>query len=163
MVTGTHRTGAVILTAALLAACASADLTPDDEKVVTSGDVVDRGTLPLTAAEIEIYLTDSTLSHVGAERLWHVYVGRNGELVGQSRTKDGAVERNRGQWSIRGGGPSGASICRQWEMDWGGGESGCATVYRFGTEFVFVPEGASGSSGDDIRRTRTPGDTYNII
>lgn len=155
--------GAVLVAAMSLAACASADLTPEDERVVRGADVVDRSALPLTSAEISIYLTDSTLSHVGDDRVWHVYLGRGGMLVGLARSRDGAGERNRGQWSVREGDAGAGVICRQWERDWGGGTQGCATVYRYGNEYVFIPEGAADRPEDGIRRTRSPGDSEKVV
>lgn len=160
---GAGRAAAGILLAAMLAGCETADLTPPEQKIVTSNDqIVSRGPRPLTAAEIRIYLANSTLSHVDGDRTWHVYLLQDGEMIGQSTTKDGAIERNRGTWSVRSEGESGL-ICRQWEQDWGGGRSGCAKVYQYGNEFEFAPEGAADGVSDGIRRTRTPGDSYGVV
>ncbi|MBK0400674.1 hypothetical protein H0I76_15860 [Limibaculum sp. M0105] len=155
--------GAAVLAAAMLAGCTTSDLTPEEDRIVQSADVVSRGTPPLTAAEISIYLTDSTLSHVGEKRLWHVYIGPDGGLYGLAKSQDGATERNRGQWSVRDNGTGGGLLCRQWERDWGSGMMGCATVYRFGNEYVFIPEGVVEKPEDGIRRTRSPGDSQRVI
>ena len=155
--------GALALAASLAAGCQSSDLTPEDARVVETGkDIVDRGTRPLNAAEIRAYLADATLSHVGSDRIWHVYLGRNGDMAGLSTSRDGAVERNRGTWEVRAEGEAG-TVCRQWRNDWGGGRSGCATVYQYGNDFVFVPVGSNEPRGADIRRTRSPGDGYKVL
>ncbi|MDT8345521.1 MAG: hypothetical protein RQ752_13945 [Thermohalobaculum sp.] len=157
------RLGAALMLAWLVGACQSSDLTPEADRIVGTGqDIVDRGALPLTAAEIRIYLADATLSHAGARRVWHVYLGADGTLTGLALADDGGSERNRGAWSVREDGGSGL-ICRQWQQDWAEGASGCATVYRFGADFVFVPEGSGQTPADDIRRTRSPGDRYKVL
>ncbi|MEL6769043.1 MAG: hypothetical protein AAFP17_17830 [Pseudomonadota bacterium] len=114
--------------------------------------------LALSGTEIEIYLRDSTLSHRSEDLRWHVYVGADGSLTGLARARDGSqVQRARGRWEVS---PEGL-LCRQWEGDWGGGLSGCATVFQYGNEYAFVPQGADPE--EQIRRRRTPGDSEGIL
>ncbi|MEL6210604.1 MAG: hypothetical protein AAFR44_10575 [Pseudomonadota bacterium] len=112
----------------------------------------------LSGTEVEIYLRNSTLSHKSEDLRWHVYVGADGSLTGLARARDGSqVQRARGRWEVS---PEGL-LCRQWEGDWGGGRSGCATVYQYGSEYAFVPQGADPE--EQIRRLRTPGDSEGIL
>ena len=131
----------------------------DSEPLTKGADLVDRGTAPLTAAEVEIFLRDSTLRHQGEKRIWHVYLAEDGRLVGHSRDPETeAVERARGTWEVK---PDG-QICRQWAGDWGGGTSGCAKVYRYGDDYVFAVESAEGGKTEEIRRTRLPGNPLSL-
>lgn len=131
----------------------------DPDPVVKDSDVVERDILPLNAAEIRAYLTDTTLSHQGETRRWHVYLGKDGTLSGLSVTNKGGKERARGLWEVT---PEG-EICRQWLNDWGGGENGCAKVYQYGKEYVFEPVDASAPGEKaELRRTRRAGDPFKI-
>ena len=149
---------AAALAAALaLAACAS-DSVEDPNPVATDSDIVSRGADPLTAAEIRLYLRDSTLTHVGETRDWHVYLSPDGQLsgVGIGRDDEGRL-RSRGTWTAVSDGADGL-ICRRWDSDWGGGLEGCATVYKYGDDYVFVQRGGpEGEPPREIRRTRRPG------
>jgi len=146
---------AAMLTSLALAGCDTTRV-GDPEPVTQGSDLVDRGTPPMTAAEVRIYLSDSTLEHEGDTRIWHVYLGADGVLRGTSTDKEtGGIERARGTWEVT---PAG-QICRQWENDWAAGLAGCATVYRFRQEYLFVPvtEGV-----EEFRRTRLPGNPMNL-
>ena len=150
----------MVLGFALLALAACADGYKDEFKdpnpVAKDTDVVDRGIPSLSAAEIKVYLSNSTLSHQGNKRKWHIYLGDDGTLRGLSETEDGGKERARGTWKAT---PEGL-ICRQWDNDWGGGQNGCAKVYQYGNEYVFAATDATKSGQKEFRRTREPGDPY---
>lgn len=148
-----------VLTAAMLLALAGCDSAVNPtEEVVKSEDLVDRDVPPLTAVETRVFLRDSTLRHEGDRRVWHVYVAPDGRLVGHSRDKEtGGVERALGTWQVMDDG----RICRQWSGDWAGGDTGCAKVYRYGDDYVFV--GTEGDeTGTEIRRTRLPGNPIGL-
>lgn len=153
---------ALILAAGALALAACQDGYEDEFKetnpVAKDSDVVDRGIAPLNAAQIRAYLSNSTLSHQGEKRIWHIYLDPDGRLWGLSETEDGGKERARGSWEVK---PSGL-ICRQWDSDWGGGKSGCAEVYQYGNEYVFAAAGSADGGQKEFRRTREPGDPYKI-
>ena len=147
----------VLLAAGLLAACESSDLDLDGSSPAEGEDLVDRGIKPLSEAQVRVFLSDSTLSHAGEDRIWHVYLAKDGMLYGLSETPDGGEERARGSWFVQ---PDG-QICRQWNGDWSGGTQGCAQVYRFGSQYSFVPDGTP--LEEAIRRTRTPGNSENVL
>ncbi|MEM6355914.1 MAG: hypothetical protein AAF844_09535 [Pseudomonadota bacterium] len=112
----------------------------------------------LNGTEIEIFLRDSTLSHRTDEIRWHVYLGRDGSLTGLARSRDGSqVQRARGRWQVS---PQGL-LCSEWDSNWGGGDSGCATVYQYGSDYAFVPQGADPDT--QVRRRRTPGDSEGVL
>ncbi|MEO1468248.1 MAG: hypothetical protein AAFV86_04270 [Pseudomonadota bacterium] len=123
----------------------------------TVPDLVDRPISPLSPAEIELFLRDSTLSYEGENRTWHIYIHEDGTLHGLSVTPDGGQERSRGVWNVNERG----EMCRVWASDWGEGQKGCAKVYRFNTDYVFAPEGTEIEDG--IRRSRSPGDPFKIL
>ena len=90
----------------------------------------------LSAAEVRIFLSDSTLSHQGESRRWHVYLREDGSMTGIStalKTRD-RYEQRHGRWFVLEDG----QICREWDSDWGGGEIGCANVTREGSVYTFV-------------------------
>jgi len=149
------RIAALALAALGLAGCSEIG---EPEPVAEGTDIVDRGVSALTAAEVEIYLRNSTLSHAGETRDWHVYLAEDGTLrgVGLGR-EDRSRETARGVWRVT---PDGL-ICRQWDGDWGGGLAGCARVYRYGDEYVFVADGAEGEA-QEVRRTRRPGNVQKL-
>ncbi|MEL6196682.1 MAG: hypothetical protein AAFT19_02440, partial [Pseudomonadota bacterium] len=104
-----------------------------------------------------VFLSDSTLSHQGERRTWHSYLATDGLLYGLSITPEGGEERARGTWSVQEDG----QLCRTWDGDWGGGNEGCAFVYRFGNQYAFAEEGESLETA--IRRDRSPGNPVNIL
>jgi hypothetical protein len=127
------------------------------EAMSGGADLVERDIPPLTAAEVRAFLGDATLMHEGDQRIWHVYLREDGALLGHSEVKEtGGVERARGSWEVR---PDGR-ICRQWQGDWAGGRTGCAHVYRYGRDYVLVPEGAAREDG--LRRTRLAGNPLSL-
>ncbi|MEM9043089.1 MAG: hypothetical protein AAGC81_00220 [Pseudomonadota bacterium] len=148
----------------LLVACENpqtADSLGFDDKAPDAPDLVDRGVPALTAKEIEIFLRDSTLMHEGETRVWVVYVGETGELRGLSTDKETqGIEKAKGSWEIR---PDG-HMCREWDTDWGGGTRGCAKVYRYGKNYLFVAEGETveQQEGREILRLRFPGNPQNL-
>ncbi|MEM8792961.1 MAG: hypothetical protein AAGE80_15180 [Pseudomonadota bacterium] len=156
---------AIALAAGLLAACEDPH-TPKslgfDDEAPEAPDLVDRGVPPLTAKEIEIFLRDSTLMHEGEKRVWVVYISETGELRGLSTDKaTQGIERAKGSWEIR---PDG-HICREWDTDWGGGTRGCAKVYRYGKNYLFVGEGSTVEEereGESTLRLRFPGNPQNL-
>ncbi|MEM6943218.1 MAG: hypothetical protein AAF416_07785 [Pseudomonadota bacterium] len=130
----------------------------DDGSLPEGEAITESPRAALNPTEIEVFLRDSTLSHQSDELVWHVYLGRDGSLTGLARGEDGRqVQRARGRWEVTEDG----FLCRQWDGSWGGGASGCAQVYQFGTDFVFVVPGATIEDG--IRRRRTPGDSQNVL
>ncbi|MEM6680114.1 MAG: hypothetical protein AAF675_19810 [Pseudomonadota bacterium] len=113
---------------------------------------------PLNSTQVELFLRDSTLSHRSDEVRWHVYVGADGSLTGVARDRaNKTLNRTRGRWDVDAEGV----LCRQWDSNWGGGETGCAQVYQRGDSYVFVPPGSTPSQG--IERRRSPGDAFNIL
>jgi len=140
--------------ALLLAACEETTIGPYADRPAESADLVDRDIPPLNAAEVRVFLRGSTLVHEGDDRVWHVYLEESGRLSGQSRVKEtDGVERAIGTWEVR---PDGM-ICRQWTGDWAGGDHGCAKVFRYGQDYVFV-----GEDGTEARRTRVPGNPLSL-
>ena len=120
-------------------------------------DLVDRGIPPLTAAEIRIYLRDSTLVHEGSSRVWFTYFRDDGSVSGYSEVPDnGGVEQARGTWQTT----DDNQICGLWENDWSGGEFRCAEVFKYGDDYVFAPP--PGSEGKEVRRRRIPGNPKNL-
>ncbi|MEO1458924.1 MAG: hypothetical protein AAFV49_15400 [Pseudomonadota bacterium] len=92
--------GTVLALAALtsLAGCFESNIQPKSEDGQQRGsDIVSRDIPPLTAAQIEIFLRNSTLSHRGNERVWHVFLQEGGALIGVGRVKGGGQERTRGR------------------------------------------------------------------
>ncbi|MEM6488710.1 MAG: hypothetical protein AAF677_10675 [Pseudomonadota bacterium] len=151
---------ALVVTLGLAAGCSeqSSVVSESEGGSIESGeDVVDRPIAPLTAAEVTLFLGDSTLSHRGEERTWHVYFGKDGGLYGLSTTEAGGSERARGRWSVEDDG----RLCRDWTNDWGARLNGCAEVYRFGRTYVFVADGQEIEQG--LRRERSPGDSQRIL
>jgi|SRR6056297_684792 len=127
------------------------------EPVAAGGDVVSRPVPALSAAEVRLFLRDSTLSHRGEARIWHVYLGEDGSMIGFSRDLETkATERTTGRWFVLEDG----QFCREWSNDWGGGAFDCAAVYRYQNDYAFVPAG----SGEEtqLRRTRRPGNAENL-
>jgi hypothetical protein len=151
---------ASLLLAGLLAACGSQSVT-DPDPVETDADIVEREIPPLTAAEIEIYLRNSTLQHAGEARSWSVYLDPTGVMHGLSVEKEADArgrgqERARGTWEVL---PEGL-FCRRWQNDWAGGDLGCAQVYKRGDSDLFVSEVAG--ERREIRRTRRPGNPLGL-
>ena len=130
----------------------------DPEPLPTDADVVERSAPPLTAAEIRLFLRETTLTHQGETRRWHVYLREDGTMSGLAvGLEDETRERSNGTWRVTDEG----LFCRQWESDWGGGRSGCAEVFRFGKDYVFLPPDA-GPDAEGHRRRRAPGNTMGL-
>lgn len=153
------RIAGIALSACILAGCEGSTgvLTSTESGLVKGADLVDRDIKPLNATEVRVFLEDSTLSYQGELREWFAYLARDGVLYGLSKTAEGGEERARGTWIVQEDG----QICRTWEGDWSGGDEGCAFVYRFGSQYVFAPEGTPLEGA--IRRDRTPGDSARIL
>lgn len=150
-------TGAAL---ALLAVAACTDDVADPNPAVIDKDIVDQGTQALSAAEIRIFLRNSTLTHQGETRDWHVYLSEDGRLggVGISREDESRVTA-RGEWTV----VEPDVICRQWYNEWGGGREGCARVFKYGDEYVFIERGTpEGEEPDELRRLRRPGNPEKI-
>lgn len=146
------RVAGVVLGAAL-AACGSPSVT-DPQPIATDKDVIAREFPPLGPAEVRIFLTNSTLRHAGKTRVWTVYLAADGSMSGLATAKDGkgGQERARGRWEVLEDG----RFCRDWDGDWGEGDSGCALIYKEGETYRFVAEGEDPRKGG-LRRTRLPG------
>jgi hypothetical protein len=142
--------------AALTAAPTGCD-TPnvgESPPVAQGRDLVSRDVSPLTAAEVRAFLQNSTLVHKGSERIWYVYLREDGSLSGRSEIIDsGGIEDSFGTWEVFEDG----RICRQWSGDWAGGGRGCAAVFRYGDEYLFVNADPGDGEEREIRRTRLPG------
>jgi len=152
---------AIAVIATLSLGLAGCDVPPGgDSNAVGEGDALaERDIPPLKAAQIRIYLGDSTLRNHGEERLWHVYLGPDGLLSGQARhLETGGVESARGRWYVE---PDGR-ICGQWQGDWSGGVQGCAQVFRYGEDYLFVSRAAQGEDVTETRHTRLPGNPQNL-
>lgn len=122
------------------------------DRTPTAPDLVDRGIPPLTAAEITIYLRNSTLTHEGSSRVWFTYFREDGTLLGYSEVPEtGGTERAQGVWQTT----EDNQICGQWQNDWSGGEFRCAEVFKYGDDYVFAPP--EGSPGGEVRQRRIPG------
>lgn len=149
---------ALLLAGSVATGCS--DGIEDPNPAATGADIVARGTDPLTAAEIRIYLRDSTLTHTGETRDWHVYLAPEGALFGLGVNREDRSEvRATGRWTVVEDG----LLCREWDNDWGGGIAGCARVYRYGEDYVFVARSAAeGEEPREIRRTRRAGNTRNF-
>lgn len=145
-----------LLAAAALAAALSACKTGPD--ILQSNDITTEAIPPMTAAEVRIYLQNSTLQHEGDERVWHVFLTEDGRLIGHSQVKEtGAVERATGAWEVL----SDGQICRQWDSHWGGGDQGCGYVRRERDVYIFTGQDADGGEVS-VRRTRLAGNPMNL-
>jgi len=162
-----HSLALVVALSATLPGCDTPRV-GDPEPITEGEDLVKRGTSALTAAQIEIFLGGSTLRHQGEDYVWHVYLRDDGVLIGHAlEKKTKGIEISRGTWEAVDGtkGAKEGQLCRMWDSDWAGGLKGCATVYRYGKEYVFVPVGtADPGEGDDRekRRTRLPGNPLEL-
>ena len=70
--------------------------------------------------------------------------------------RDGGQERPGGQGEVTGDG----QFCRRWENDWGGGDTGCAEVYKYGNTYLF--RSLSPVAGIEVIRTRRPGNPLGL-
>lgn len=152
-----HTLAAIALVlAGLVSGCSESIENP--RPVARDGDIVERGAPPLSAAEVRLYLRDSTLSFEGETRVWHTYLREDGSMTGVAIGKDDrSVERVNGRWEVQ---PDGL-FCRTWENDWDGG-TGCAEVYRFGDDYLFVHRTGAQGEETEYRRTRKPGNPANL-
>jgi len=147
-----------LLGLAVLSGCAD-DIGPGGDPLSRDSDIVERGAPPLTAAEVRAYLRDTTLSFEGEERVWHAYLREDGSMTGISiGKKDRSSERANGTWEVR---PDGL-FCRRWDNDWSRGATGCAEVYRYGREYLFVHKSGGQGEQTEYRRTRAPGNTQGL-
>lgn len=161
-----HFTALAGLAALLVLGACDTSVIGKPEPNVSDRDLDSDGVPPMTAAEISIYLGGSTMVHEGEDRVWYVYLEPDGRLAGLSEFKgSGATERAHGTWSTR---PEGL-LCRQWDSAWGGGVSGCARVYQFRDEFMFIMTSGEVDDPDNKarqsethRRKRVPGNPKSL-
>ena len=118
------------------------------------------GTDPLTAAQIRLFLQDSTLTEAGEERDRHIYLAPDGRLFGAAvGRRDRSRREVRGTWTVIEDG----LLCRDWQTDWAGDRPGCDRVYRFGDAYLFVSRNTGGNEQRrEIRRTRRPGNVQKL-
>ncbi|MGF1446058.1 MAG: hypothetical protein ACFBRM_07630 [Pikeienuella sp.] len=135
-----------------LAACEDGDFY-DDAPPPNSGGLQIAEMPRLTAAQVRIFLSDSTLVHRDKERVWTVYVDPTGELRGLSETRSnepGTVQ-GRGSWTVLGDG----RVCREWQGVWDTQDTGCAFVRQQGDVYMFHP--VEDPDGRALARRREPG------
>ncbi len=135
-----------------LAGCTDRDFY-DDAPPPNSGGPEVSAVPHLTSAEVEIFLSGSTLTHRDDQRTWTVYVDPTGELRGIAETlgPNTALVRARGTWTVLGDG----RVCREWTEGWDARDSGCAFVRREGDVYSFAPVEAP--EADPLRRRREAG------
>lgn len=107
---------------------------------------------PLSAAEVQIYLAESTLIQTQDDSISRIYLAKDTTMRGLAKGKGGATERAQGFWAVT---PEG-QLCLEWGTAWSG-QAGCVTVYQFGDKFVLLPPGAE-LDDEDLRVSREAGD-----
>ncbi len=143
---------AAILLAATLVGCTDQDFYDDAPPPNSGGPKIEEG-LYLSSAEVQIYLSDSTLTHRDDERTWTVYIDPTGELRGIAETlgPNTALVRARGNWTVLGDG----RVCREWNEGWDTRDAGCGFVRQEGNIYNFVP--VEEPDATPLRRRREPG------
>ncbi len=132
-----------------LAACSDPDFY-DDAPPPNSGGLRIEELPALSAAEVRIFLEDSTLVHRDDERTWYVYVDPAGELRGLSETRSATpgTVRARGEWEVLEDG----RVCRTWAGVWDTLDQGCGYVRQQGNVYLFTPEDNPEASALQRRR-----------
>ncbi|WP_285671267.1 hypothetical protein [Paralimibaculum aggregatum] len=141
-----------------LAACTDPDFY-DTGVPVTSGTKAEEE-VPLgalTAAEVRLYLRDSTLIHRTDDETWSIYVSEDGSLRGivETNAAESASTQASGSWEVTEDG----LFCRQWSGRWDPDDTGCASITRTGEVYAFTPVEPGGRA---YRRLRKPGNTKGL-
>ncbi|MEM7671342.1 MAG: hypothetical protein AAF317_19830, partial [Pseudomonadota bacterium] len=101
-----------------------------------------------TAAETTELMTDSTFRIDGDGWIWHGFFADDGTMRGKTVWDDGD-KSGAGTWEVSADG----MFCRDWDNDWGGGEYGCAALYREDDKITYVHRSGSAGSNPDGEMT----------
>ncbi|MEM1344160.1 MAG: hypothetical protein AAGI34_06215 [Pseudomonadota bacterium] len=117
------------------------------------------GVPPLSAAEARIFLRDATLTFETEERTRYLYLREDGSMSGRSvDPKTKGADQASGFWQVDEDG----LLCREWSNGWERGASGCAKVYRFGDNYLFVHESGGLGEETEYRGKREAGNTEGL-